>query len=196
MSAFRRPGGVLLTAGFCLSLLVAGCSQVGAPPASGLVRSTAVPERDYRLSAGDKLKITVFGEEQLTGENEVGAAGSVTMPLIGEVPARGMTVGEFTDSLRMRLSSGYIMNPKISVQIVNYRPFYLHGEVLHGGEFAYRPGLRLEDAVAMAGGYSYRANTTYIYLRREGASAEEAVSLDSSFTVLPGDNIRIPERLF
>ena len=155
----------------------------------------ALPERDYQLAPGDKVKIVIFGENDLSGDYEVGAAGSVSLPLLGDVPAKGATVPEFTEAVRKRLTRGYLQNPQISVQVLNYRPFYLHGEVRNGGQFAYNSGLTIADAVAMAGGYTYRADQGYVYLRRDGGP-EQAVSVTGGLNVLPGDNIRVPERFF
>lgn len=185
---------VIAAALMALGTLVAGCSQTAAP-VSGLVNAESMPERDYRLSSGDKIRIIVYGETDLSGDYEVGAAGTVSLPLLGAVPAKGKTIPELSQTLRERLERGYLQNPQISIEVLNYRPFYLHGEVRNGGQFAYTPGLQIADAVAMAGGYTYRADTSYVYLRRN-AGPERAVSIMSGLDVLPGDNIRVPERFF
>ena len=150
----------------------------------------------YQLTPGDKLKIIVFGEQELTGEFEVGASGSIAYPLIGDVPARGETVNDVRAKITNRLSAGYLRNPKVSMQVLSYRPIYVQGEVRHGGEYAFRSGLTVRDAIALAGGYSYRADSSFIYLRRQNDGNEQEVSIDGSVAVLPGDNIRIPERYF
>jgi protein involved in polysaccharide export with SLBB domain len=152
-------------------------------------------QRVYRLGIGDKLKIVVFNEENLSGAVEVNGVGQVSMPLIGEVPAKGLALHEFRDQITRRLSDGYLKNPKVSVEMTNYRPIYVHGEVKNGGEFQYKNGLMLRDVVAMAGGYTYRADQTYLYIGREG-EPDAAVKMPADIAVLPGDNIRIPERFF
>ena len=152
-------------------------------------------QRVYRLGIGDKLKITVYGEENLSGPFEVNALGQVSMPLIGEMPARGLSLQEFRDKLTRKLSDGYLKSPKVSVEMMNYRPIYVHGEVKNGGEFAFKNGASLRDVVAMAGGYTYRADQTYLYIGREG-EPDVAVRLPADVPVLPGDNIRVPERFF
>lgn len=152
-------------------------------------------QRIYRISVGDKLKVSVFGEENLSGEFEVSALGNISMPLIGEMPAKGLAIHEFRDSITRKLSDGYLKNPKINVDILNYRPIFVHGEVKTGGEFAYKNGLGLRDAIAMAGGYTYRADQTYLYIGREG-EPDVAVQTPADVPILPGDNIRIPERFF
>ena len=151
--------------------------------------------RVYRINIGDKMKVSVFGEDNLSGQFEVNALGQISLPLIGEMPAKGLALSDFRDSIARRLSDGYLKNPKVAVEMLNYRPIYVQGEVKNAGEFAFKNGISLRDVIAMAGGYTYRANQNYIYIGREGES-EMAVQLPAGVPVLPGDNIRIPERFF
>jgi polysaccharide export outer membrane protein len=178
-------------------LLVSACSEtIGPAPANFVIDGQPSSlGASYRLGIGDKLKITVFGEESLSGAVEVNAAGQVALPLAGEVPAQGKTITQFRETVASRLADGYLKNPKITVEITNYRPFYIHGEVKSGGEFAYKTGLKLRDAVAIAGGYTYRADQTYAIVSRDGAG-EVRVPANGTVTILPGDNVRIPERFF
>ena len=188
-----RPVVCVLLAAAAVAACSAGPSH---PPASFVTLDAAgIAERTYRLGAGDKLKVTVFGEENLFGQFEVNALGQVPLPLAGEVPARGLTLTAFRDAVAQRLGNGYLKNPKVSVEVLNFRPIYVHGEVKSGGEFTYRTGLKLRDAIAMAGGYTYRANQSYVYITREGEE-EISVPMPSSTPVLPGDNVRVPERFF
>ena len=106
------------------------------------------------------------------GEFEVGAAGTIDMPLIGSVPAMGVTVGQLQSDVTTRLRNGYLNDPKVSVQVLNYRPFFITGEVQKTGEFPYKAGLTVQDAIGVAGGYTYRANTGRVYIRRAGAAQE------------------------
>ena len=152
-------------------------------------------QRVYRLGIGDKLKVTVYGEENLSGPAEVNALGQVSLPLIGEMPAKGLALNEFKDAVSRRLADGYIKNPKVTIEMTNYRAIYVHGEVKNGGEFQFKNGISLRDVVAMAGGYTYRADQSYLYIGREG-EPDVAVALPATVPVLPGDNIRIPERYF
>jgi len=177
--------------------LVSACAESIGPPPPGfqLDGAPSALGASYRLGIGDKLKITVFGEDSLSGPAEVNAAGHVALPLAGEVPAEGKTLGQFREIVALRLADGYLKNPKVTVEITNYRPIYIHGEVKTGGEFPYKTGLRLRDAVAMAGGYTYRANQSYALVTREGLS-EARVPANGAVTLLPGDNVRIPERFF
>ena len=163
-----------------------------APSGSG----QAELSRIYRLGVGDKLKVTVFGEQDLSGTYDVNATGNVALPLIGEIVAKGRPITDFRAAIARRLGEGYIKNPKVTVEILAYRPIYVHGEVKQGGEHPYKSGLKLRDAVALAGGFTYRANQTYLLIIREGQVDEARVRLPSDIDVLPGDNIRVPERLF
>jgi protein involved in polysaccharide export with SLBB domain len=185
-----------------LCLLAAGLS--GCTSATQLpfaVAPVAPPQlaridRIFRLGVGDRLKIEVFGEPELTGESEVNASGNAVLPLLGGLPARGKTLEEFTAFARQRLAQGYLKNPQIAVQVLNYRPIYVQGEVKHGGEFPFKPGLSIADAVALAGGYTYRAVTSSIILRRQGDATGQAIPMDGTIPVLPGDNLNVEERFF
>lgn len=157
----------------------------------------AAQSRVYRLKAGDKLKIAVFNEPDLSGEFQVTDGGNVDFPLIGEIRAVGLSVDDFRDALTNRLQQGFVRNPRITIDFVAYRPVNVIGEVRNAGQYAYRPGLTVQDAIAMAGGFTYRANTGTFYLRRSDESNEVSHRLDGRrVTILPGDSIRIPERYF
>ena len=175
------------TANAPLSEAVAGSSNLGARPETS---------RIHRLGIGDKVKVTVFGETDLSGQYEIGATGALSLPLIGEIPAKGAGVNELRDAIAARLRVGYLKDPKVSVEILTYRPFYVHGEVKSGGEIAFKNGVTIRDAIAIAGGYTYRANHDYVLLIAEGTSREVRVALPSTYGVMPGDNIRVPERFF
>ena len=178
------------------ALGLAACSDSsGAPPSPSFATGAKALERTYRLGIGDKLKITVFGEENLSGATEVNAMGQVALPLAGEIPAKGLAINQFRDAVVRRLSDGYLKAPKVTVEITNYRAIYVHGEVKSGGEFAFKPGLTLRDAVAVAGGYTYRADQSEILITREGEQITR-IPLPSDVPVLPGDNLQIPERFF
>ena len=163
---------------------------------SGLVDRPAVGSFQYRIGPGDRLRIAIYGEDRLTGEFTVTAQGAIAFPLLGEVPAQGQTVGEFTAALRQRLVSQYMRNPQVSVDMVNFRPVYILGEVTRPGEFAYGDRMSVYALVAKAGGFTYRANQSYVLIRSESETAERAIRLSSATAVEPGDTIRIPERSF
>lgn len=179
------------------AVLASACSSGSTAPPPGFAAADGASAlgRTYRLGIGDKLKITVFDEPNLSGPVEVNAMGQVALPLAGEVPAKGFAIQEFRDSVARKLSDGYLKNPRVTVEIVNYRSIFVQGEVKSGGEFQYKTGLKLRDAIAMAGGYTYRADQDFAFIVREDQQ-EVKLPLPSDIPVLPGDNIRIPERFF
>jgi protein involved in polysaccharide export with SLBB domain len=190
---------MLVSSSLCLLLLACSGSAPSLEATSKSVATTPAVDLsggDYRLGAGDKIRIIVFGEQDLSGEFVVGDSGKVDMPLIGGVSARGATVSEFQNRVVSQLRNGYLNDPKVSVEVLNYRPFFITGEVKSGGEYPYKAGLTVQDAVGVAGGYTYRAQTNVAYLRRAGEDKEIKVSLSSRMPINPGDSIRIPERFF
>ncbi|MGH6949477.1 MAG: polysaccharide biosynthesis/export family protein [Vitreimonas sp.] len=179
-------------------LLLCACGTGGGPVRQ---RGDAQPPAidlatEYRLGPGDRLRIAVFGETELTGEFVVNSLGAISYPLVGSVPAQGKTIPEFTDSLGALLRDGYVRQPLITVEVLNYRPYYILGEVTSPGTYAYIGGLTVMNAVATAGGFTYRANTRQVFIRHAGADNEAPVVLTSDTLVQPGDTIRIPERRF
>jgi polysaccharide export outer membrane protein len=162
-------------------------------PASATV---AIVDDNYRLGAGDKMKITVYDEPDLTGEFLVDGSGEVQFPLIGQIRAAGLTVHEFVGSLTSTLAAKYLRDPKVSIEIENYRPFYIIGEVNKPGEYPFESELNVLDAVALAGGYTYRADHSDVYIRRYGSSDEKEEGFTADTKIYPGDVVRIPERIF
>lgn len=152
----------------------------------------------YHLGPGDKVRITVFGQPTLTGEYTVTGAGDIAFPLVGNVPVTDSTVEQLQDALRARLAAGYFEDPKVSAEIIDYRPYYVLGEVNSPGKYPYAIGLTIDQAVATSGGYTYRANTNMVYVKRALSTKEWLVDLrkDRSFQVRPGDTIRVAERFF
>lgn len=169
-----------------------------APASTGSAGSSEVHKArtlDYRLGSGDKLRVIVFGEDDLSGEFDVTGSGMVSLPLIGQVRAQGLTVDEFETAIRKKLLDGYLKNPRVSVEVLNYRPFYIIGEVNEPGQYPYTSGMSVLNAVAVAGGYTYRANEDRVYITR-GDGDEQAYAAEQSIKVLPGDVVRVPERFF
>ncbi len=175
-------------------LVLAACSGGGDAPRARVVDDARV----YTLGPGDRLRITVYGEETLTGEYGVTGAGEVSFPLIGNIPAAGRSIEDLQNELTTRLGSGYIADPRVSAEIINYRPFYILGEVARPGQYDFAVGLTIEQAVAAAGGFTYRANSRKVYLKRATDTREMLVDLREtpSFPVRPGDTIRVAERFF
>jgi polysaccharide export outer membrane protein len=137
----------------------------------------------------------VFGEADLTGQFVVGSQGSVAYPLVGEVQAAGLTLQEFTDQLRRKLTS-FIRQPIVSVEVTNYRPFFILGEVSRPGTYPYAARLTVQNAVATAGGFTYRANQRRVFIKHADEEVEREYELTTTTPVLPGDTVRIPERRF
>lgn len=152
---------------------------------------------EYRLGAGDKLRIVVFGEDQMTGEYAVDPNGNIGIPLVGIVEVTNRTTSDVTAEIARRLrQSNLLRDPNVTVQIVETRPFYVLGEVQRPGEYRYRAGLSAAAAVAMAGGFTFRANQRRFRLTRPGYAGAVMVDASTTFTVQPGDVLEIPERFF
>ncbi|MET3470185.1 MULTISPECIES: polysaccharide biosynthesis/export family protein [unclassified Novosphingobium] len=194
MARAARPAMLAAVLGF--ALLLPGCAGTTAQPLSAVDRATGLA--GYRVGAGDKLRITVFNEPTLTGEYNVTSTGAVAFPLIGVVQAGNHTIDDVTHEITGRLAGAYVNDPRVSVEVLNYRPFYILGEVNKPGEYPYASGMTVEQAIAKAGGFTYRANEKTAFLRRQTTSAEHSVSLRSGapVAVLPGDTIRVGERYF
>jgi polysaccharide biosynthesis/export protein VpsN len=154
-----------------------------------------VLETIYTLGSGDRLRVTVFGEDDLSGEFQVDGSGYISFPLIGEVTAKGLTMRELEHSLVTKLLDGYLVDPRISMEVLNYRPFYILGEVKNPGKYEYVSGINLHNAVAMAGGYTHRARRNKAEITR--SNPEKTIeNADHSTVILPGDIINIRERFF
>lgn len=158
--------------------------------------SAASPSGTYLLGPTDRIRLKVYGEADITGEYEVDSNGFVSIPLAGPVKAAGLTTRQLEKGIASALAKGIVRDPRVNVEIALYRPFYILGEVKKSGEYPYRTGLTVMDAVATAGGFTYRANENKVYLRRSGSTVEEIYALDSPVLIFPGDNVRVPERYF
>lgn len=161
--------------------------------AAGTVR--AMDSAEYVLGTSDKVKIIVFGEAELSGDFEVNSTGQISMPLIGSIQGSGQTVAQLQTALTQKLSSGYLRDPRVSVEVQSYRPFFILGEVTKPGSYPYVNGMSVVSAVALAGGYTYRADKDDIKMKRGGEDAKEEIVKEET-PVLPGDVITVPERFF
>ncbi|MDE2111710.1 MAG: polysaccharide export protein [Alphaproteobacteria bacterium] len=168
---------------------VASTADIRAPAASTDVSG-------YQLGTGDQLKITVFGETDLSGNYTVDNSGYLHLPLVGQVKATGRTLPQLEDLIQAKLAAGYIVNPRVSAEVTNYRPFYIIGEVNKPGEYSYVGGMNVLTAVALAGGYTYRADDSSVYIRHKGGKGEVSEPADQSTKIEPGDIIRVAERFF
>ena len=151
---------------------------------------------EYRLDAGDRLRIVVYGQEGLTNTYTIGPGGAITMPLIGGVPARGRTPAGLASEITGRLRNGFIRDPSVAVEIETYRPFFILGEVAAPGQYPYVPNMSVESAVAIAGGFSPRARRDRVTVTHpEGAGAVRAV-VPLGTPLSPGDTVLVGERWF
>jgi protein involved in polysaccharide export with SLBB domain len=173
---------------------------VGSPAHAQAAKSESSAARhvpDYKLGSGDKLRISTFGEESLTGEFVVSGTGQVSIPLLGEISAVGLTAREFQARMEAALRQGdFLKDPRVTVEVLTYRPFYILGEVNKPGEYPYTNGLTVLNAVATAEGFTYRANKKKVMIKRAADEKEEDFELTGTTPVAPGDTIRIPERFF
>ncbi|WP_278247477.1 polysaccharide biosynthesis/export family protein [Sphingomonas jatrophae] len=151
---------------------------------------------EYKLGVGDRIRMVVYNEAALSGEFSVGANGSVALPLIGEVPAAGRTVTEIAADARARFAEGYLREPKVSAEVIVFRPFFILGEVAAPGNYPYAVGLTALNAIATAKGFTPRANRDVVQIRRQGETTETTYRLTPELMVYPGDTIRIGERFF
>jgi polysaccharide biosynthesis/export protein len=150
----------------------------------------------YRLDAGDKLRVVVYGQEGLTNTYAIDAAGSITMPLIGQVPARGRSPAALAAEISAKLRNGYIREPSVAVEIESYRPFFILGEVQAPGQYPYVPNMTVESAVAIAGGFSPRAKRDVVTLTHTDASGTARYVVPLGTSLSPGDTIYVGERWF
>lgn len=180
------------------ALALAGCQSgpTAGPVVAEVPTTSPISPTEYQLGSGDQLRVTVFGEPDLSGEFQVDGTGQVSLPLIGNISVTGMTVQQFQATVEERLRAGYLNQPRVSAEVINYRPFYILGEVNRPGEYPYTSGLTVMNAVATAEGFTYRANRRVVFIRSAGTNVERRVDLTSTTLVQPGDTIRIAERLF
>jgi polysaccharide export outer membrane protein len=154
------------------------------------------PRGVYTLDSGDKLRVVVFGQDGLTNSYSVDAGGSITMPLIGAVKARGLTPAELSAAITARLSQNYIREPHVAVEIETYRPFFILGEVTYPGQYPYVANMTVETAVAIAGGYTPRAYHSQFEISRSVGGQTVRATVPVGTPVRPGDTVIVTERWF
>jgi polysaccharide export outer membrane protein len=162
----------------------------------GAAEADSILDGSYTLGSGDKIRVIVFGEEDLSGEFAIDDSGFVRLPLVGQVPAGARSAKQLEEDIAAKLGARYLKDPKVSIEITKYRPFYVIGEVDNPGEYPFVAGMSVLNAVALAGGFTYRAQDNYVYVRRKGALDEEEIPADHTTKVWPGDIIRVAERWF
>ncbi|WP_414628176.1 polysaccharide biosynthesis/export family protein [Pseudoalteromonas shioyasakiensis] len=150
---------------------------------------------NYTLGPGDKIEIRVFGQPDLAVEALLGNSGDINYPFLGKIKLAGLNTAEVEELIVNGLQPDYLVNPNVYTQVVEYRPFYIHGEVEHPGAYSYQPGMTVNQAVALAGGLTERASTDKIFLFKEHTKdKEEKATLNSQ--ILAGDTVKIEQRLF
>ena len=191
----------------CLAMILSWCpagraqeivpqSVADAAAPGGAVTTDRTSEIAYRFGPGDKLRVKVYNEETISGEYEVDGTGNLSLQLLGSVKAAGLSLDELSALIERNLrDEGYMINPKVAIDVLNYRPFYVLGEVNKPGSYPYVSGMTVLNAIALAGGYTYRAKTTKFELIR-GKGDTSKVAVDAEAVVLPGDIIKVNERFF
>jgi polysaccharide export outer membrane protein len=184
---------------FGVLLMFASCAEKGdGPVLSSGDRYVASADLAsvYRLGVGDRVRLTVYNEPNLSGEYWVNPDGFVSLPLIGNVQARGKAVAEIATDAKARFGDGYLREPKVSMEVTVFRPFYILGEVSEPGQYPYVSGLTALNAVATAKGFTPRANREILRIRRQGDADESNYRLTPELMIYPGDTIRVGERFF
>ncbi len=192
MSSKLLLRGLML--GLVGSLVVAGAGM--AQVADTAATSVSSSLEAYRLGADDKIRILVYNEPNLSGEFTVSSNGTVSLPLIGDVPAVGQTTQQLRDAIEQRLAAGYLRSPQVSIDVLEYRPYFILGEVNKPGDYPYTADLTVMKAVATANGFTYRADEKHVWLKHAGQDKEEKYTITSDIPLQPGDTIRIGERYF
>src|SRR5712664_1818937 len=169
-------------------------SYAPVPAAYAAAPMPVADDAAYRLDAGDKLRVVVYGQEGLTNTYAIDAGGSITMPLIGSVPARGRTPTGLASEITAKLRNGYIRDPSVAVEIESYRPFFILGEVAAPGQYPYVPNMSVESAVAIAGGFSPRAQRDRVTLTHTDGSGPMRSVVPLGTALSPGDTVLVGER--
>ena len=189
-SARLKTGPALAALSLCLAL--AGCSSYQPAP-KAFHEATIQP---YRLDSGDRLRINVFEQAGLSGSYTVDQAGYVAFPLIGAVPSRGHTLPELETMISNKLRQGYLRDPDVTIEVDRYRSVFIMGEVGQAGQYSYVPGMTVQNAIAVAGGYSPRANQANVDITRKINGRVITGRVPISDPILAGDTVYVRERLF
>lgn len=173
------------------AIMLAGCES--SKPPSSVAITSSIP---YMLDDGDRLRIDVFGQTNLSKQYLVDGNGTISMPLIGVVGVRGMTAPQLEVALERRLGAKYLRNPNVTVEVQQHRPFFVLGEVTRSGQYPYVSGMTVQTAVAISGGFNPRANRRKVRITRRMNSRLVEFSAPLSYQVQPGDTIYVKERYF
>lgn len=174
-----------------VTLLLTGCSSVREVPANLPMAASG-----YVLDSGDVLRITVYGQSELSGEFTIDPSGRISMPLIQDITASGMTIRDLETVITKKLQPAYLKDPKVSVQVLEYRSVYILGEVKMPGKYAYVPNMTVLQAVAMAGEHTYRANEGSADITRLEKNVLKTFTVRTSTMINPGDTVIVKRRWF
>ena len=179
--------------------MVPGCSsgpELGPASEAQQQAIVAAATESPRLQAGEKIRVTVYGEASLSGDYQIDPSGYIALPLAGTVKAAGFTQPELEKELAKKFRSEYLRNPKVTVSVSEFRPFYILGEIEKPGSYPYSSGLNAMSAIAIAGGPTYRASRSSILIQHPSESGMREYPLTSAIPILPGDIIKVPQRYF
>ena len=201
---YTRPSASMVNSGGAIGVIRAGFAAAprrayGPAPDAYAAAPMSMPvayDAAYRLDAGDRLRVVVYGQEGLTNTYAIDAGGSITMPLIGAVRARGLTPAGLAAEITGKLRNGYIREPSVAVEIEAYRPFFILGEVAAPGQYPYVPNMSVESAVAIAGGFSPRAKRDRVTLTHTDAGGSIRTIVPLGTPISPGDTVLVGERWF
>ncbi|PTM98846.1 polysaccharide biosynthesis/export family protein [Mycoplana dimorpha] len=192
MAFAERSRSAFIAVAVLVTAVAAGCS--GYHPAPKAFQEATI--QPYRLDSGDRLRITVFEQASLSNTYSVDQAGYIAFPLIGSVPARGKTIQEMESIIAGKLRQGYLRDPDVSIEVANYRSIYIMGEVGQAGQYSYVAGMTVQNAIAVAGGFSPRANQANVDVTRKINGEIITGRVPISDPVMAGDTIYVRERLF
>jgi protein involved in polysaccharide export with SLBB domain len=193
LAAFTHSA--LIVGALALALLAGGCggrASSQSAPADDSAQKTAV---EYKLQANDELSIAVFGQKDLSGKFAIDSDGNLMLPLVGQLAAVGQTAPQVQDALTEALKA-FLVNPRVTVQVASFRPFYILGEVNKPGSYPYSPGITVRQGVATAGGYTKRARTGTVEVFHSGQTDKDATEATEDYQLQPGDTVQVEKRLF
>ena len=195
MSDAMMRGVLACSVLLAVAFLVSGCagSAISEAEQQSLAAAATGPAK---LQPGDKVRLNVYGEDRLSGEYQIDQSGQISLPLAGTVEAQGLTQTQLEQALAKKFRSEYLKNPKVTVTIATLEPYYMMGEVTKPGEYAYKSGLNVLTALAIAGGPTYRASRSSVQIQRRGETSARDYPISVTVPILPGDVIKVPERYF
>jgi protein involved in polysaccharide export with SLBB domain len=186
---------VLCSAAIAVAVLISGCAanSISEAEKKTLADAASAPAQ---LQPGDKIRITVYGEDKLSGDYQLDQSGQISLPLAGTITAQGLTQSDLEKALTKKFRSEYLKDPKVTVTIATLQPYYMMGEVEKPGQYPYQSGLNVLTALAVAGGPTYRANRNTVQIQRRGETTMHDYPISTTVPILPGDVIKVPERYF